>query len=211
MAQRKFIFRAGSTELVLPVMPASYQVETGINIEVVNIHELGDAILAGYGTLCTIKLSCLFPANSYSFSADSDAQRYVEQFQKWIEKKTKLRFIVGGTGVNISVLVQSISYGEQDGTGDIYADLILREYKALKAVSVTSASATKPRAAVVKTSGASVSNYTIKYGDTLCAICRKNYGDGSYATAVKLAQRNGIPNANIIMAGQVISIPQPLI
>ena len=36
MSRRKFIFKGGGKELVLPVTPDSYQVEKGINVEVVN-------------------------------------------------------------------------------------------------------------------------------------------------------------------------------
>lgn len=210
MSERKFIFRGGSRELTLPVTPQSYRVENGVNIEVVNIHELGDVILTGYGTLATIKIPCMFPAQNYSFARSGNPDRYVEQIQKWVKKKTKLRFIVSGTGVNVPVVIQNFSYGEQDGTNDVYADLILREYRTLKAVRVQTSSANRPRTPVVKTSGASLQTYTIKYGDTLCGVCRKYYGDGSYAKALKLAAYNGIPNANIIYVGQVVKIPQPL-
>lgn len=196
--------------MVLPVTPDGYRVEKGINIEVVNIHELGDAILTGYGTLATIKISCMFPANDYPFSRDDDPDSYIAQFEKWVQKKTKLRFVVGNTGVNVPVVIQSFTYGEQDGTNDVYADIILREYRTLKAVKMANTAASKPREQVVKTSGASVSNYTIVYGDTLCGICRRYYGDGSYAKALKLAAYNGIPNANIIYVGQNVKIPQPL-
>lgn len=210
MAKRKFIFKGGSRELTLPVTPESYQVEKGVNVEVVNIHELGDAILAGYGTLATIQIACMFPAQDYPFARESDPEQYVEQFEKWVEKKTKLRYVVSGTGVNLPVIVQSFSHGERDGTGDVYADIVLREYRALQAVKVAGAAAGKPREPVTKASGASVTPYTAKAGDCLCAICRKAYGDGSYAMAQRLAAYNNRPNPNILYVGEVLQIPKPL-
>ena len=51
MPRRKFIFKGGGKELVLPVTPESYQVEKGINVEVVNIHQLGDAVSPVTGRL----------------------------------------------------------------------------------------------------------------------------------------------------------------
>ena len=68
---RKFIFkyntRGYDNELILPVTPESFQVEKGTRMETVNIHELGDVVLAGYGTLCTLKIDCMFPAQKYPF------------------------------------------------------------------------------------------------------------------------------------------------
>ena len=145
MSRRKFIFKGGGKELVLPVTPDSYQVEKGINVEVVNIHQLGDAILAGYGTLATIKVSCIFPASRYPFSDSSDPDVYIGQLEKWVKKRQKLRFVVGGTGVNIPALLQSVSYGERDGTNDVYADIILREYRQLQAVKVADTGANSGR------------------------------------------------------------------
>lgn len=145
MSRRKFIFKGGGKELVLPVTPDSYQVEKGINVEVVNIHQLGDAILAGYGTLATIKVSCVFPASRYPFSDSSDPDGYIGRLEKWVKKRQKLRFVVGGTGVNIPAVIQSVSYGERDGTNDVYADIILREYRQLKAVKVADTGANSGR------------------------------------------------------------------
>ena len=42
-------------------------------------------------------------------------------------------------------------------------------------------------------------------GDTLWGICRRTYGDG--ALAWKLAEANGIKNANLIYPGQTVRLP----
>ncbi|WRS27209.1 LysM domain-containing protein [Oscillospiraceae bacterium MB08-C2-2] len=209
MAKRSFIFRKGSEELILPVTPASFRVEKGINIEVVNIHELGDAILAGKGSLATIQISCLFPEMDYSFAEGSGASRYVSQFEEWIEAGEVVRFIIGGANVNLPVMVQSINWGEQDGTNDVYADITMREHRPLEAVQISATpAATLERAAHQPNPGES--SYTIQSGDTLSAICRKYYGDASPASYNKLAQANGISNPHLIFAGKTLKIPQPL-
>lgn len=213
MARRKFIFRdlsgSASPELVLPVTPDRYQVETGVNVEVVNIHALGDAVVMGYGTLATININCMFPSRSYSFSTGGGAQSYIQRFEKWVREKTDLRFIVGGTGVNIPVRIQSFSYGERDGTNDIYADIILREYRSLKPARLSGSADSKARAAA-EPSG-ETKTHPIVPGDTLSAICRKYYGDGSPAVYKKLAAYNNIPNPDLIYAGNTLTIPFPLV
>lgn len=211
MSERKFIFRSGSTELSLPVTPESYRVETGINIEVVNIHTLGDAILTGYGTLATIQISCMLPSQRYPFADSSNPDYYISQFEKWIKKKSKVRFVIGGTGVNVQTIIQSIAYGERDGTNDVYADIILREYRTLAAVKVAKPTASKPRGGTTQTASSSVTNYKVVYGDTLCGICRRFYGDGSYSLAKRLSAYNfGSRDPNILYAGETVAIPKPL-
>lgn len=213
MAKRKFIFRdlsgSGLPELALPVTPDSYQVEKGVNVETINIHALGDAIVMGYGTLATISISCLLPRRSYRFSASSNAQTYIQRFEQWVEEKTELRFIISGTNVNIPVRVQSISYGERDGTNDLYADITLREYRNLQAVQVKETTTESKGRAAPETASSS-KPYVIKPGDTLSAICYKEYGDASAATYNKVAAINNISNPHLIYAGNTIILPQPL-
>jgi len=209
MADRPFIFRGDGEELVLPVTPESYQVGCGINVEVVNIHELGDVIVTGYGTLQTIKISCLFPANDYPFSSDSDPDYYIQQFKGWVENKTRLRFIIGNTDVNVPVIVESFTYGERDGTGDVYAEITLREYREIVPQQVTTnPGASKARPLLAPKSG--IKTYTTKAGDTLEAICRAEYGDGSWEMCSRLARYNGMIHTGLLAVGITLKIPKPL-
>lgn len=205
----KFIFKdeADGTELTLPVTPPSFEVSHGINIETVNIHTMGDVALAGYGTLPSFKIPCLFPAQDYPFaeaSAVLDPYSYVRKFEAWCDSRTVLRYIISGTMVNCLVLIEDISYGEQDGSGDVYATINLRKYRQLTAAQ-TQAGATGNLARTEETAAVTAESYTVVYGDTLSAIARKFYGDA--ALYPKLAAYNGIKNANIISVGQLIKLP----
>lgn len=51
----------------------------------------------------------------------------------------------------------------------------------------------------------STQSYTVKKGDTLWAIAKRYYGDGSKYT--KIATASGIKNPNLIYPGQVLTIP----
>ncbi len=207
--ERPFIFKNGYTELILPVTPSSYKVETGINIEVINIHQLGDVIVTGYGTLATIQINCMFPANDYTFARSRNPEYYIDRFQRMIHEKQVVRFIVGGTGVNIPVVVQKITSGEEDGTNDVYADIILREHRKLEPVQVTAPgeNANREKADEQKPTE---KLYKVVYGDTLSALCRKFYGDGTAAVYNRLAKYNGMSNPNILYTGKTLKIPKPL-
>lgn len=204
--QRKFIFRDKDRELQLPVTPPSFTIEHGINIETINIHTLGDVNIAGYGTLATIKIDCLFPAQQYSFSTGSqEPYSYVEIFKKWSSEREIVRFIIPDTPVNMPVLVQDVAYSEQDGTNDVYSSITLREYRELNVVKIeSSGSGNKTRVASTSTVPAT-NSYTVKKGDTLSAICRKFYGNASLYP--KVAAANNIKNPNLIYPNQVIKLP----
>lgn len=130
---RKFIIKA-SGQITLPVTPESFEVSYGRHTETVSIHEVGDVNLPGGMALGTIKVGCMFPENDYPFALDSgEPYEYVERIEKIIKRKKPVRFVVSGTGINERVLIEEISYGERDGTGDVYATITMRGYRKVSA------------------------------------------------------------------------------
>lgn len=209
--ERKIILKDGSRrrQMTLPATPESFAISSGRSIETVNLHEMGDVNLPGGRTLDTIKMDCVFPASPRSYaSVDRAPYEYIAQLEDWIERKKAVRFIVTNTGINRPVLIESVSYGEQDGTNDVYASILFREYRDVKIKETIS---TSGMAAAVRISEegtpAAEQSYRAVYGDCLCAICRKYYGDGSYVLAKKLAAYNSRPDPNILYVGEVLRIP----
>lgn len=203
--QRKFIFKDGDVEVLLPVTPPSFSIEHGINIETVNIHMIGDVNIAGYGTLAAIKIDCEFPARIYPYSfSNQDPYILVDTFKKWIDDKKILRFIIYDTPVNIAVLVQSINYSEKDGTNDVHAAITLREYREV-VVNKETDKENKIKDRLLDVQPIMTSPYTIVKGDTLSGICKRFYGDASLYP--KLAAVNNIKNPNLIYAGNTLVIP----
>ncbi len=205
---RKFNFIENDTVLVLPVTPPSFEISHGINVETINIHTVGDVVIPGYGTLASISINCMFPARNYSFSVENinhsgkamvfnepKPYNYIKKIKKWCDNHTVLRFVIHDTDVNMQVIISDFTYGEKDGTGDVYATINLREYRMLKV----------GRSRVVTKSKSLCKNYLIKRGDTLSAICRKFYGKASLYP--KLAKYNKIKNPNLIYAGRTLKIP----
>lgn len=102
-----------------------------------------------------------------------------------------------------------MTYREQDGTNDLYADITLRQYTrpetpvlpAEPSASGAGTAASRDSA----TGTATAKTCTVASDDTLWGICRRYYGDGSLAW--RLAAANGIANANLIRPGQVLTIP----
>lgn len=213
MAVKQMILKdtSGGTELILPVTPESFSVSFGRNVLKVNVHQLGDVNLWGQKTAATVQVSALLPSSerSYAFAGGYTGNPYgaIEVMQNWQNQGKILRFIVSETPVNLAVLLSEVSYGEQDGTGDVTANLTLSEYREVGATQVQT-SGGQPTATRPAESGglhSSPQGYTVVKGDTMWAIARKFYGDATLCW--KLASFNDIKNANIIYPGQVVKIP----
>lgn len=204
---RKFILKSSSAELVLPVTPQSFTVSKSNNVQKISIHQLGDVNLWGQPGLCDIKITSFFPSSerSYAFNGGYTGNPYgaVELINGWISDKEIVRFIVSDTPINISVMPSSLEYGEDGGTGDVEYTLLLKEYRSMEAVEVSSTGASREAENEPVTKEQS---YQVKSGDTLWAIAQKYYGDGSLA--YNLAEVNGIKNANLIYPGDNLTIPE---
>ena len=140
MSLRKMILKdtSGGTELVFPVTPSEFSASFGRNVLKVSIHQMGDVNFWGQAEAAEISLSVLLPAEerSYVFSGGYAGDPYgaIEKLKNWQTAGMVLRYIVSDTAVNLAVLLSRVKYGEKDGTGDVYADLTLSEYRPLGAV-----------------------------------------------------------------------------
>lgn len=203
----KFIIKdtEKDTETVLPVTPPSFEVSHGINVETINIHTIGDVVLAGHGTLSTIRIDCMLPSKSYPFNqskAKLVPYDYIKKIKSWCDNHTILRFIVSDTTVNMQVIISDFSYGEKDGTGNVYASINLREYRKLSVIQTSKTGNSTRGSEKTKTE---VKSYLVKSGDTLGSISRKYYGNSSLYS--KLASYNNIKNLNLIYVNQKIKLP----
>ena len=108
--------------------------------------------------------------------------------------------------MNAAVLLEGVSYREQDGTNDLYVDIALRQYRRPETPTIPAQAAAEATASRDSATGAAERrSYTVQQGDTLYAIARKFYGDGTLCW--RLAAANSIPNANLIYPGQSLTIP----
>ena len=118
-----FVDPSTSKELVLPVTPARYFWRHPTKIEVVSLDQLGEATLHGGYKMgdCTLE-NVLLPAQQYPFMVPGSRAapyEYLYDLEVWCDKGAQLQWIVSGTSVNASVLIEEITQGEQDGTNDL--------------------------------------------------------------------------------------------
>lgn len=192
--------------LTLPVTPSSYPMAAGRGVERLDMAQTGQVALPGLKSLFAGTLEFMLPARDYPFltaGAVAQPSHYIGLLTAWSRDAQVCRYIVTGTEVNIPVLLGPLDYGEQDGSNDVYCKLPLYEYRFLDEVKVEKVTQNAGRA--VETPPQTADSYTVVRGDSLWAICKRFYGDGSLA--YKLATANGIKNPNLIYPGQVLTLP----
>lgn len=198
----------------LPVNPSDFFMSVAHKNTIVNVHALGDINLIGKTGLAEGVISSIFPAKEYNFSNNADLKDpydYIALLEKWRKAGEPIRLIITGTSVNMEVTIESLSYGEQDSTGDVYYSLSLKQYKKIKiiktAVKVATLSYATSTRVVKSESVSSGKTYTVVSGDTLWKISKKFYGDGSKYNKIYEANKSVLKNPNAIYPKQVITIP----
>ena len=201
-------FNNNEERLRLPVLPSSFEVTIPHQSTTVNITELGEINLIGKTGLASMVIQSFFPNQDYPFCLYSGYPKPYECIKlllKWKESGRPIRVIVTETPINYAMAIESLSYSEVDGTGDVYFTLELKEYKFIKTPFVGASSkntlTTPPTIREVKSPPTS---YVVRKGDTLWLIAKKLTGEGNNYKVI--ANKNNIINPNKIFVGQRLVI-----
>ena len=204
-------FNNNEERLRLPVIPSSFEVNIPHLNTTVNINQLGEFNLIGKTGLMSMTIESFFPNQQYSFCLYRDFQKpyeYIKQLLKWKESGRPIRVIVTGTPINYAMAIESLTYSEVDGTGDVYFSLELKEYKFIKTTTGQTTTTKNGTTLTTPTTTREVkspsNSYVIKQGDTLWLIAKKLTGDGSNYKAI--ATKNNITNPDKIYVGQKLVI-----
>lgn len=206
----QFCFIRDSTALVMPVTPGSYQVSRGKKMETIRISQLGDVFRPGGTARFRGSFEFLLPAREYPWmepGAAAEPERYLERLNAWAADDSPVRMVITGAGINMLVYIEEVTQAEQDGTGDIYAQVSVREYAELTAVETVQQPAAENTARSDGLELGAVQSYTIRSGDTLSGICRRYYGQSTAKYYNALASYNGIKNPHLIYPNVTIRIP----
>lgn len=206
--------KSNSDKIMLPVNPESFAFTEKHNNTSVNVNSIGEVNLLGKRDLKTGTISSHFPKRDRNYANNSGRQApytYINKLLSWKSSGKPVRLIITGTKINFQVTIETLKYGEQDGTGDVYYDLPLKEYRAveikktkLKEKKKTTKKKSKPKRPAAKPK---TKTYTVKSGDCLWNIAKRFYGNGAQYTKIYNANRGKIKNPNLIYPGQVLTIP----
>lgn len=206
--------KSNSDKFMLPVNPESFAFTEKHNNTSVNVNSIGEVNLLGKRDLKTGTISSHFPKRDRNYANNSGRQApytYINKLLSWKSSGKPIQLIITGTKINFQVTIETLKYGEQDGTGDVYYDLTLKEYRAveikktkLKKKKKTTKKKNKPKRPAAKKK---TKTYTVKSGDCLWNIAKKFYGNGAQYTKIYNANKGKIKNPNLIYPGQVLTIP----
>lgn len=208
-------------QILLPVTPSEIEIKAGNRNKAVYILNFGEINLAKKPGLQEIRFTVLLPGRMYSFVQMEDGFHEPEYFlncfkeYKAAAKPVQLilfRRLADGTQLfcgNMDVLLEDYTVTEKGGEqGDFWVELHWKEWKAAKSI----------RYSVKNQDGGNVlmeqgqerqaktpaATYTVKKGDCLWNIAKKQLGDGTKYK--EIAKKNGISDPNKIYPGQVLKI-----
>ena len=217
-------FKTKEKAIRLPVMPSEFERVIDANYDTNNIIGLGDVATFSGNGLAQLSLSSFFPNHEYSFNAYSNVPKpydIAHIFKEWKNKGTVVRVILTGTDINQEMYITNYSYGEKDGTGDVYYTMDLLEYRpiTIPVINKTNSSNTQNTSRPTESnsnnnsSNANTSTqktHKVAKGDSLWAIAQKYYGNGSLYPKIKEANKSKYPSlakSNVIYTNMELIIP----
>ncbi|MBW9159343.1 LysM peptidoglycan-binding domain-containing protein [Clostridium tagluense] len=191
--------------LWLPVPPPEFSIQKGRSNSIVNVEDFGEIALIGGKKLAPISISSFFPAREYSFCQTKNIRHpyaCVELIEAWIESKKPIGFMISETNINMLCTIENFTYGEKDGTGDVYFTIDLKEYKILNTETYNENSAGERIGSKKKPS-----TYTVKEGDTLMLIAKMCVGNSNLWESIYKKNKNVIgSDPSLINPGQVLKL-----
>lgn len=181
----------------------------------INVAGYGEVNFLGKSRLDTISISSFFPAQNYSFCQYNTFPQPYEcvALIKKFKEKGQVRLLVTGTDINKIFYIEEFNYSEKDGTGDVYFSIAFKEYRKITIEKQTitqtggkSTTTTSIKAAVRPVTKAIEKTYTVKAGDTLYLIAKRQYGNGNKWRDIYNKNKDKIKNPNLIHPGQVLRI-----
>ena len=143
------------------------------------------------------------PVPSYAkpYTRNINSMEDINWFLHDIQRSNKVvPFKIFGMDVDTKVQISKYEWMSKDGTGDMYYNLTLIEYKEPSVENAVKESREKETNKEIE----NVKAYKVQSGDTLYNIAKRFYGDGN--KYLELADKNGISNPNFILDGQELKI-----
>ena len=213
-------FKTKDKAVRLPVIPSEFERVIDANYDTERVMKLGDIAIFNGNGLAQLSFSSFFPNHDYSFNAYSDIPKpydIAHIFKEWKNIGTVVRVILTGTDIKQEMYITNYSYGEKDGTGDVYYNMDLIESRPITIPVFSNVINTENTSRPSDANNNSNNNtstqqktHKVKKGDCLWDIAQKYYGKGSRYPEIKKANQTKYPKlkkSNVIYVGWELIIP----
>lgn len=207
----------------LPVNPEQIEINSVQAIEKYEVLKLGQIAVPTHMELTEYIFEAEFPHHPLHYVETSgdfkDPDFYLNLFRTWRNNLEPVRFISSdgiGEDINTLVLFEEVNATEKAGEeGDKYVSFKLIEYREFS--KKTAHVVTTPKGNEIlpfsvkpveeKANPKSSGTHVVVSGDTLWAIAKKYYGDGSKCNIIFNANKDKIKNPALIKIGWKLKIP----
>ena len=205
---------------ILPVTPKEMKIKINNKNKTIDIINLGEANILKMPGLSTIEFEFVAPAFQYPYVTNYQPQGFYYYLLEKLKVEQKpfifsiLRQMPTGrytypSSFNVSLEDYTILETVDEGF-DIVFSVVLKQYKEFATQRIQIKESTEGKKTVEKkqpreTTKEPEKTYTVKKGDTLWNIAKKELGDGTRYK--EIAKLNNIANPNKIYPGQVFRLP----
>lgn len=205
---------------ILPVTPKEMKIKINNKNKTIDIINLGEANILKMPGLSTIEFEFVAPAFQYPYVTNYQPQGFYYYLLEKLKVEQKpfifsiLRQMPTGrytypSSFNVSLEDYTILETVDEGF-DIVFSVVLKQYKEFATQRIQIKESTEGKKTVEKkqpreTTKEPEKTYTVKKGDTLWNIAKKELGDGTRYK--EIAKLNNISNPNKIYPGQVFRLP----
>lgn len=217
MAKRLYIQLYNATtgeSITLPLNPETTDITNEKEVKTYNILGYGEVSIGGNKLLKRLTLTNIFPDNDTYFSLLASLvkqlnykpyslQETVDMINRWVDDNAIIRVIISGH-LNAEFRIQSHTSHVRESVSDLGYTIELVEYRNPEKEKLVEKTVS---AKIVNLKERAIKKYipsqlTGQAGQTIYKLAKLTYG-GRWE---ELAQKNGITNANISLAGQVVEM-----
>lgn len=204
---------------ILPVTPKEMKIKINNKNKTIDIINLGEANILKMPGLSTIEFEFVAPAFQYPYVTNYQPQGFYYYLLEKLKVEQKpfifsvIRQLPTGrytypSSFNVSLEDYTILETVDEGF-DIVFSVVLKQYKEFATQRIQIKESTEGKKTVEKkqpreTTKEPEKTYTVKKGDTLWNIAKKELGDGTRYK--EIAKFNNISNPNKIYPGQVLKL-----
>lgn len=119
-------------DIQFPVPFAEFTIDSSSQNKSITLLNFGEINFLGSPKLKNFSVGGFFPNQNYCFcqcTPKNNPYEYINLIEKLKDTKQICRFIATTTNLNMPVAIEKISYGEKDGTGDVYFTIDFKEHK----------------------------------------------------------------------------------